>query len=115
MMKKIWILIVMAAAMVLPAMAQPFDQSEQPQATFRSTSTMIGSGSSYAAQPALNADGTAAYGASESSTPAAPGPRKIVPVTPEGDPTPVGDALLPLLLMAMAYAVITLRRKNADL
>ena len=37
--------------------------------------------------------------------------RRVRPVTPDDDPTPVGDALLPLLLMALAYVVWRKRKK----
>lgn len=99
-------MIIMAVALVaLPTMAQSFGQENQLQTQFQSTSTLQGSGSSYSANPSLNADGTA-YNPAESSTPAqspaqAPsGPRRINPIAA---PTPLGDAVLPLMLMALAY------------
>ena len=122
-MKRI-IMIIMAAALVaLPTMAQGFrtqatDDKVQTQA-FQSTSTMTPVGSAYSANPSLNADGTA-YNPATSS-----GPRKaktedpLLPPNPdiqEGDTgnTPLGDAVLPLMLMALAFGgVIYLRRRKA--
>jgi len=80
-----------------------------PAASFQSTSTLAKSGSAYASQPMLNSDGTAAYYSSAettytSSVPGG-GPRRIGPVTPEGDPTPIGDVLLPLMMMAAVYGL----------
>ena len=123
-MKKIMILVVMVAAFVLPTMAQ-IGKEDPNKVQFQSTSTMQASGSVLASQPMLNADGTA-YNPAASSTPS--GPRKIgglpgtggsgsegLPDTSkDGDNTPVGDAMLPLTLMALAFAgVIALRRRRA--
>ncbi len=110
--------------MALPALAQTFgtQQAEQPNAAFQSTSTMMGSGSTYSANPTLNSDGTAAYdGASASS-----GPRKakkdgegiwgggtVTNEDPNGPGTPLGDAVLPLLLCALAFCgYLYLRRRK---
>jgi len=98
---------------VLPLQAQVYNgqsYSAAPTVAFQSTSVMQTSGSTYASQPMLNADGTATYtGASY----AAAGPRKAPPPTPEGDPTPLGDAVLPLILMALLFGAITaLKRKR---
>ena len=118
-------IIIMAVVFALPAMAGWINQEQQNAAAqpnaFQSTSTMQGSGSAYSATPAaLNEDGTASAPAS--------GPRKAkqddpvvlpdVPVIHEDvNPealVPVGDAVLPLMLMAAAGAgVIALRRRRA--
>lgn len=95
-----------------------------PSATFQSTSSMSGSGSSYSATPSLNADGTAAYEGA-SYTPAKsirrpgvirkePGnPFADNPTTP--DNTPLGDAVLPLLLMSLTFCgYLYLRRKRSE-
>lgn len=115
-MKKI-LFVLLAALVALPTMAQNF--KEQDQQVFRSTSTLTPSGSQYSAQPMLNEDGTA-YNPAASS-----GPRRAkaeetpsTPTTPDvTDPekiTPVGDAVLPLMLMALAFCgVIYLRRRKA--
>jgi len=118
-MKNRLFVILMAAVFALPAMAGWINQ-EQKDATaqqnaFQSTSTMQGSGSAYSANPALNSDGTAAYNApSEAPSPIRPRrePKPNQEVSPE-DQAPIGDAVLPLMLMAAAAAgVIALRRRR---
>ena len=112
-----YILMVISMVGVLSVSAQ--QPTEQPQAQFQSTSTLQGSGSAYSASPAINADGTA-Y-----SPAATPGKNirratkdedddEIVIVTPGqgGSQAPIGDAVLPLLLMAMAFAGMTYIRKR---
>ena len=110
-MKKIMMIVAMAAAFVLPTMAQ--NNQEQLNVQFQSTSTLQGSGSVLSSQPMLNADGTA-YNPTEASTPTKAGkpgqPKTVGPTTPTIDPSPLGDAVLPLLLMAMAYAVYSVAR-----
>ena len=112
-MKRIVMIIMAVALVALPTMAQSFGQEDQLQTQFQSTSTLQGSGSVYSANPSLNADGTA-YNPAESSSPAqtpraGSGPRKsgFFPDAPntsglQGN-TPLGDAVLPLMLMALAY------------
>lgn len=101
-------------------------QVAAPAATFQSTSTLVGSGSAYSATPMLGEDGTASYNGASYAP--AKGPRKATMdgdddddddettiVTPGqvGSQAPIGDAVLPLLLMASAFAVfVYLRRKN---
>ncbi len=110
----------MAAALVaLPTMAQSFgnkrsvendQQAAQNYTTtepFRSTSTMQGSGSVYSATPVLDADGSA-YNPSESASERPHGGiRKADAFTP---PQPLGDAVWPLMLMALAYLGLRLFR-----
>ena len=114
-MKKV-IMILMAVALVaLPTMAQKFKEHDQQSMQFQSTSTMAPINSQYSAQPMLNEDGTA-YNPSQdgqSSTQAPSGPRKMT--TPGAGTTdqPVGDAVLPLTLIALAFCgVIYLRRRK---
>ena len=111
-MKNKIIVVLMAAAIVLPAMAQ-FSFAQEPNTQFQSTSSLSGSGSTYSSSPTLGSDGTAAYNDSytESSQPSS-GPRRVSPPTPENDPTPVGDAALPLLLMAVAFAATVAMRNR---
>lgn len=130
-------MILMAVALVaLPSMAQSFSskrsvdndqqaaQSFSTTEPFRSTSAMQTSGSVYSANPTLNDDGTAynpvAAAENTSSAKAGRGVRKDgLPSTPntEGqqDNTPIGDAVLPLMLMALAYLGVRVfsRRKRA--
>ena len=105
------VMMLMAAVFALPAMAQwstgsTFPQTEAPAAAFRSTSSLTGSGSTYTSAPMFSADGTAAFNDSytESAQPSN-GPRRVGPPTPGGDATPIGDAALPLLLMALLCVV----------
>lgn len=111
------------ALLALPATAQNFGtpaaavgEQKVPNAAFQSTSAMTGSGSQYSANPTLNESGTATYEGASYSPAAAPaaapakGPRKDWTI--EGDP--IGDAVLPLMLMAGAFAgVVYLRRRKA--
>lgn len=115
---------VMVAAVALPTMAQ-FGNQEQavaPTTTFQSTgSTMMSSGSSYSANPTLNEDGTAAYSVASYSP--ARGPMRTSgtpgsPSTPgqgqQENQFPLGDAVLPMIMMALAFCgVVYLRRKKA--
>ena len=132
-MKRI-IMILMAVALVaLPTMAQSFSskrtvdndqraaQSFTTTEPFRSTSAMQTSGSVYSANPVLNENGTA-YNPSEAAMSAhiQSGPRKSLGDNPS-DPgkttdesSPIGDAVLPLMLMAVAFCgYIALRRRKA--
>lgn len=86
-----------------------------PVATFQSTSTMRGSGSTYSSNPMLNAEGQATYTTQESSPAYSPGgPRRIITPGNSGTQQPIGDALIPLLLMVIAYATsIFLRRRKS--
>ena len=122
-MKKIVMIIMAVALQALPAMCQVYGQQQSqpygataPNAQIQSTSTFTGSGSSYSSNPTLNSDGTAAYnGASYSPAQAPGGPRRLPgDLANPGDQSadsPVGDAVLPLLLMAFAFGgAIYLRR-----
>ena len=105
--KKLVLLMILAAALVaLPALAQTFgtNPSEQPNAAFQSTSTLSGSGSQYSANPTLNNDGTATYeNATPSNMSTGSGPRRTRPTS--HDNQPIGDAVLPLLLMSLAFGM----------
>ena len=122
-MKKIILIMTIAlvAAFALPTKAQSFG-AEQPNATFQSTSTMTGSGSTYSSNPSLNEDGTASYqGASYSPA----GPRKAkkdgagtpgTPSTPgqgqQENQFPLGDAMWPLLAMLAVYCAARVYRRR---
>ena len=126
--------VVMVAALVLPTMAQSYgsqrSNDRQPSATapaagFRTTSTMQGSGSTYTSNPTLESNGTASAPAS--------GPNKakkaVDPISgsdvmeqyihegyfKEEDilDTPLGDAVLPLALMALAFGGVAVRRRRS--
>lgn len=115
-MRKLVIMMIMGVAlMALPTMAQ--------QQEWQSTSTMQTSGSVYT--PQVNAVG--ATGVSEmatttgSSTPAkAPnGPRRSHEGTSDpgqGNPgSPIGDAVLPLLFMSLAFGLFVYFRRKQTL
>ena len=112
----LWVMV--ALLLSAPITAQEW----QSTSAFQSTSTMTGSGSSYSSNPSLNANGTAsapAYGPRRAKMDDGPSITIDVPpivvVDPEKDKiTPVGDAVLPMLLFAAGFAgVIALRRKRA--
>lgn len=123
-MKRNIVMIVMAAALALPTMAVEFGAAypygTAPQVSFQSTSTMSGSGSAYSSNPTLGDDGTATYGGSSSPS----GPRRAKrednpfgdqTIEGTGNPqepgTPIGDAALPLMLLACAYLIMRVARK----
>ena len=125
MIKKIVIMMVGIALIVLPTAAQTFSnqKTEQPNVVFQSTSVMTSSGSQYSANPMLGEDGTASYNGASYAPAKAPrkatmdGDDDITIVTPGqgGSQAPVGDAIIPLLLMVMAYTTIVfLRRKTTN-
>lgn len=115
-MKEKIIMIIMAVALyALPAVAQNME--------FRSTSTMQGSGNYVAPVTAVGATSAAS---SYSPAKAPGGPRKVEGVgggeggsghsnPGTGDPgSPIGDALIPLMGMAVAFCgVVYYRRKKA--
>ena len=110
-------ILVLSALIVcsVPAKAQNFtSQGNQPQQEWK-TSTMQTSGSAYTSQVTEVGATTAAYQATttESYTPATTpsGPRKIDVYVPTTDPNaPIGDAMLPLMLMVMVYSVYSVMR-----
>ena len=113
-------MILAAALMALPALAQNFGSqpADQPNASFQSTSTMTGSGSQYSANPTLNSDGTASYNGETSSPSKGPNKAKKwdsgeLPDKPNDGP--IGDALLPLLLMSLAFGMFVYFRRKQTL
>jgi hypothetical protein len=111
-MKKLVMIIMAVALIALPTMAQDW----------QSTSTLQGTGSNYAPQVTeVGATGVSDMATTtESYSPAkAPsGPRRsfIDPSNPgnQSNDYPIGDAVLPLLLMSLAFAgVIYFRKRHA--
>ena len=109
-MKRI-IYLVLIILITLPAAAQFATETQtMPSASFRSTNTMVGSGSAYSSTPTISDEGTATCG-----TPAA-APRRammdndddITIYTPGqgGTQAPIGEPVIPLLLMAIAFAAV---------
>ena len=103
----LWVMGVLLVSM--PAIAQlssdPF-AATAPTTTFQSTSALVGSGSDYSSNPTIGDDGTA----TQPNT--APQSRTLRPrrndewdddniETPEDNP--IGDALLPLMLLLLGY------------
>ena len=95
-------------------MAQ-FEQYNTLNMQFQSTSTMLGSGSLYTSTPSLNTDGTACYNAPVYGAAPGRGLKKgsgggisidfpTIPENPSDEAlVPLGDGLIPLLLMAFAF------------
>jgi len=109
-MKKLVMIIMAVALMALPTMAQDW----------QSTSTMQGSGSAYS--PQVTAVGAAEVTdmatTTESYSPAS-GPHRarkdfVDPSNPGNQSTefPIGDAVLPLLFMSLAFAGVVYFRKR---
>ena len=123
-MKKVIVISSLLFAISFTAVAQITGSTQQeeqnafgasaPSAAFQSTSSMSGSGSTYSANPELNADGTATLeGASYS--PAKPKKPGTIHKAPPINPDPIGDALLPLLLMSLTFCgYLYLRRKRSE-
>ena len=114
--KKRIVMIIMAAALVaLPTMAQ--------QQEWKSTSPMIQNGGSVYSSP-ITPVGSAAVPAmattteSYSPTPTTSGPRRVIDVNDEwedeGDQSsPIGSPVLPLMLMALAFGgYVAIKRKR---
>ena len=110
--KKVMMIIMAAALIALPTMAQDW----------QSTSAMQGTGSNYAPQVtavgATDVNSVATTTESYSPAKAPSGPRKdiITPGNPgnQSNEPPIGDAVLPLMLMAVAFAgVIYFRKRKA--
>lgn len=110
------IILAMAATFSLPAMAQfsnndPF-AATAPTTTFHSTSTLTGSGSEYSSNPTISDNGSATQ---PYAAPRMIGVRRNDGIDPPGDDddieNPIGDVLLPLMLLAVGYAAAKRRVK----
>ena len=90
-------------------------QVAAPSAAFQSTSTLPGSGSALSATPMLGDDGTATLEGAASAPAQAPnGPRKSSVFDDDDEDMPLGDAVLPLLFMSLAFCgYLYLRRKRS--
>ena len=101
----------------MPAMAAPAQQAHE----WQSTSTMQMSGSNYSAQVgAIGATTVSEMATTTNSTPAKIGGRqKSIGTNQDGgegsEDSPIGDALIPLLLCALAFCgVIAFRRRGKE-
>ena len=123
-MKKVIVISSLLFAISFTAVAQITGSTQQeeqnafgasaPSAAFQSTSSMSGSGSTYSANPELNADGTATLeGASYS--PAKPKKPGTIHKAPPINPDPLGDAVLPLLFMSIAFGMFVYFRRKQTL
>ena len=107
-----FILTTIVLALTLPLMASTPSYTigdQAPTIAFRSTSTMVGSGSTFASTPTLNENGMA-YAPYSPATSAAPRHAKNFGPNPdeeldETDKVPIGDELIPLLIIAAIYAL----------
>ena len=132
-MKRLMMILMAVALVALPTMAQSFgskrsvenDQQAAQNYTaepFRSTSAMQTSGSAYSPNPTLNTDGTAYNPADVNGLNNNPRqPRRSFGENKDGGTTtdtssPIGDAVWPLMLMALAYLGWSLffRRRRAE-
>ena len=117
-MKKIIMIIMVVALVALPAMAQEW----------QSTSAMQGSGSAYSAQVTAVGASEVTYMATTTTSTPNNGPRRAkkgdddplegfntATETGQSGESPIGDAVLPLLLLACAYLGmrVFLKRKRA--
>ena len=112
--KRIIMMIMGVALMALPIMAQ--------QQEWKSTSAMQTSGSSYTPQVnAVGATGVSEMATTTSSSTPNNGPRRMkmdddfAPNQEGGEPggSPIGDAVLPLLLCAGAFLILRAARRRA--
>lgn len=107
--KRIVMILMAVALMALPTMAQ-----EQEQ--WKSTSIMSGAGGYTAPITEVGSSSVGQMATTTGSPAKAPGgPRKSLIGGPEDKPgpSPIGDAVLPLLLMAVAFGgVVYLRRRQ---
>ena len=74
-----------------------------PKAEFHTTSAMMAVNSAYSAHPMLNEDGTATHAHMPSLRKGGDVPIIDIP-DDEDDFLPIGDAVLPLLLLVLCYA-----------
>lgn len=114
-----WVMVALLVS--VPTMAQSFSKQDPNATQFQSTSALQTSGSTYSSNPTLNEDGTA-----PSPSPSQPGGPRYAPKPINNDEdwkeregsigsgisTPIGDAVLPLTLLALAYIGFTALRRR---
>ena len=113
------IILAMVAALSLPAIAQWNNNdvmATAPTTTFQSTSTLGSSNSAYSSNPSFSSDGTATIrtigarrneGKDSGTNPGTPDDDE----QKEEEWQPIGDAVWPLLLLALAYVGVRARRR----
>ena len=109
-MKKFMMILMAVALLALPTMAL--------QQEWQSTSAMQTSGSNYAPQ-VTNVGATTVTSNVTTTETYSPtnGPRRVIGTNPDGgegsNDSPIGDAMLPLMLCALAFGgVVALRRRR---
>lgn len=115
-MKRVYLLTLIILISLSAAAQFESNTQSMPVLPFRSTSTMVSSGSTYGSNYRLDSNGKATFDSPFS------GPRRakmeeddeIIIFTPGqgGSQAPIGDAVLPLLLMLMAYAGYIAHRRH---
>lgn len=116
-MKRVYLLTLIILISLSAAAQFESNTQSMPVLPFRSTSTMVSSGSTYGSNYRLDSNGKATFDSPFS------GPRRakmdaeddeIIIYTPGqgGSQAPIGDAVLPLLLMLMAYAGYIAHRRH---
>ena len=111
-MKKFMMILMAVALIALPTMAQ--------QQEWQSTSAMQTSGSNYTPQVnAIGAEGAYQMATTTTTDTYSPaGPRRVIgdnqdPGHTEDESSPIGDAMLPLMLCALAFGgVVAFRRRR---
>jgi hypothetical protein len=110
----LWVMGVLLVSM--PAIAQlssdPF-AATAPTTTFQSTSALVGSGSDYSSNPTIGDNGTATIrtiGVRRNENPGTPNEDEIEDEE-KAEWQPIGDAVWPLLLLALAYVGVRARRR----
>lgn len=98
------VLVIISLFVSVDLMAQ-FNRNEIPVMSFKTTSTMQMSGSSYASMPALNADGSAYVPYSPASSASPSGPRRASAFDDEDEDMPIGDGTWILAFFALSYAI----------
>jgi len=111
-----YLLIVVAMLSVLSVSAQMYAQL--PEATMHSTSAMVGSGSNLPSAASSGVVVTGEQPGTYSPAFASSRPRRALDGDEDkpkpGQPFPIGDAALPLALMAAAYIILrAFRRRQA--
>lgn len=113
------IMMILAIGMLMVCLL-PLALNAQTAQEWQSTSSMQGSGSAYSSQvTAVGATGVAVMGTTSSAPANAPsGPRRSYGTNQDGGKTdpnsPIGDALLPLLLMAAGFGLYTALRRRKE-
>ena len=112
--KGYWLMVIGMLLVSMPAMAQWGNDNQvgatAPSTTFQSTSSMSGSNSAYSSNPSIGDNGMASQPNAVQQAPSSRGISNRHNLIENPDDNPIGDAVLPLLLLAAAYGA---RRRSA--